>query len=747
MDKIKFPLDVNGYHFTSWKDAAEQLSYSEGSVIRSRYKRLKDTHTVEEIFVPKGHDSLFPLDVNGYHFTSWKDTAKQLGYTTSTFKYYYEQMKDTHTLEEIFVPRVEKETFFPLDINGYHFTSWKDAGLQLGYSSMNYRYHQMKDTHTLEEIFVPKGHDSLFPLDVNGYHFVSWMDASKQLGYVSINARYNKMKDTHTLEEIFVPKVVIVDIFPLDVNGYHFKNWSDASRQLGYDYVGSMQERYYRKKDTHTLEEIFVPKGHDSFFPLDVNGYHFTSWVDASKQLNYYAFGASLKNRYDTMKDTHTLEEIFVPKGHDSFFPLDVNGYHFTSWKDAGLQLGYSEGGINNRYKRMLKNGYTLEDIFVPFGHGSLFPLDVNGYHFTSWKDVSDKLGYATDTIQKYYNSKKDTHSLEEIFIPNDREYLFPLDVNGYHFKNWRDASKQLGYHSIVSRYNRMKDTHSLEEIFVPKPIKTIFPLDVNGYHFISWADASEQLGYLGNSSMHTRYTQMKDTHTLEEIFVPKVEKETIFPLDVNGYYFTSWSDAARQLGYTCTKSYEVLQSNYNRMKDTHSLEEIFVPKVEKEAIFPLDVNGYYFTSWSDAAEQLEYSKSGIKGRYRKMKDTHSLEEIFVPKVEKEYTTEIFPLDINGYHFTSWVNASLQLIGNKSGSKRLLHRFNTGYPLMEVFGFSLHILEHDGTKINEYLTCNFKISDNLYKCTNKKTGLFELHTYDELNDMWRKFKGIKIVKE
>ena len=209
----------------------------------------------------------------------------------------------------------------------------------------------------------------------------------------------------------------------------------------------------------------------------------------------------------------------------------------------------------------------------------------------------------------------------------------------------------------------------------------------MNGYHFESWRDANRQLGYLvGGLELHKLYDRMKDTHSLEEIFVPKYERKTFFPLDVNGYHFIHWSDTAKQLGYSEGKQ---VKQRYDRMKDTHSLEEIFVPKEEKETIFPLDLNGYHFTSWVDAARQLGYANPGV----------------------------------------------------------LNERYISGWSLMETFGFSLHLLDDKRTIITPLLFSKYKISDNLYKCKNKETGLLELHTYEELNEIWREFKGVKIVKE
>ena len=427
-------------------------------------------------------------------------------------------------------------------------------------------------------------------------------------------------------------------------------------------------------------------------------------------------------------------------------FPLDVNGYHFTSWKDAAEQLGYNDSrSLSDKYSRM-KDTHSLEEIFIPNVKKSIFPLDVNGYHFTGWKDASKQLSYfSKDGMRGRYYRMKDTHSLEEIFIPNSKEKVkkpeFPLDINGYHFTSWCDATKQLGYNdsrSLSFRYSRMKDTHSLEEIFIPNvKLNTIFPLDVNGYHFTSWADTAKQLGYTYDGIID-RYSRMKDTHSLEEICVPNAKLDTIFPLDVNGYHFTSWEDASEQLGYIS------MNARYHYMKDTYSLDEIFVPSDKKESIFPLDVNGYHFTSWKDSAEQLGYGcRSSLCNRYNRMKDNYSLDEIFIPKVEREYSEKIFPLDICGYHFISWTDAEIQL---KCDRVVLMRRYRKGYTLMEVFGFSIIINKRKVTKINEYLTCYSKISDNLYKCKNKKIGLYESYTYEELNDMWRKYHNVKIVK-
>jgi len=431
----------------------------------------------------------------------------------------------------------------------------------------------------------------------------------------------------------------------------------------------------------------------DTIFPLDVNGYYFVNWSDAGRQLGYKC-GTSMKLRYEKMKDTHSLEEIFVARVvEDSIFPLDVNGYHFMHWTDAGRQLGYISG----------------------------------------------------KSIESLYNKMKDTHSLEEIFVPKVVEdSIFPLDVNGYHFTKWKDVGKQLGYRSgqpIKRRYEKMKDTHTLEEIFVPKGYGTLFPLDINGYHFISWNDAGKQLGYGDGTSMMKRYEKMKDTHTLEEIFVARVVEDSIFPIDVNGYHFMHWADAGRQLGYRCGLS---IKNRYNKMKDTHPLEEIFVPKVVEDSIFPLDVNGYHFTNWTDAGNQLGYYKANaIKVYYEKMKDTHSLEEIFVPKVIKK---TIFPLNICGYCFTSWKDIGLQL-GCENIRLFKIRYYNGGWSLKESLGFSIHIQDKKPTQVTDNLTCQIKISNNLYKCKNKNTGLFELHTYEELNEMWRKYNGVKIVKE
>ena len=638
------------------------------------------------------------------------------------------------------------EITFPLDVNGYHFTSWEDANEKLGYvyNYMKSRYAAMKDTHTLEEIFVHKPIYGIeFPLDVNGYHFENWRDAGKQLGYANgqyIKIIFDSMKDTHTLEEIFVPRIKKETIFPLDVNGYHFESWTDADKKLGYK-SAYIKSRYTRMKDSHTLEEIFVPAGYGKLFPLDVNGYHFTNWGNAKKVLGYETT-ETLKTRYEMMKDNFSLEEIFVTS-ESLLFPLDVNGYHFTSWEHATSTLKY-QGIYTLKHKYYsMKDTHPLEDIFTIDDSTSIFPLDVNGYHFTSWKDVGRKLNRSGQYLMKIYIEKKDTHTLEEIFVPKSKDTIFPLDVNGYHFTSWTNASIRLKYPSTAelrNRYESMKNEYSLEEIFIKKlsDEETIFPLDVNGYHFESWADADEQLGYICKGGVYGKYRRNKDKLSLEEIFVPKQQKKTIFPLDVNGYHFESWEDASKQLGYA---GGPVMYNIYKRKRDTNTLEEIFVPRFINK-IFPLDVNGYHFESWEDAAKLLGYTSTSIYYRYRCMKYTNTLEEIFVPKEEKK---TIFPLDVNGYHFESWEDAAVQL-GNKLSPFTYNFRYRDGFNIMQTFGFSLFI-GNRAISINDTIICQCKISDNLYRCKNRKTKLYELHTYDELNAMWRKFKGIKIVKE
>jgi hypothetical protein len=274
-------------------------------------------------------------------------------------------------------------------------------------------------------------------------------------------------------------------------------------------------------------------------------------------------------------------------------------------------------------------------------------------------------------------------------------EIEFPIDINGYHFISWADSSRQLGYASsgaITNRYHSMKDTHSLEEIFTPKNMsfaEMLFPMDINGYHFVSWKDANDQLGYGFKKypyGIYLRYSRMKDTHTLEEIFVPM---KCLFPLDVNGYYLTSWINAAEQLGYS---TWESLRGRYNRFRDECTLEEIFIPKdltIQSHSkhinddMFPLNTNGYYLISWEDAAKQLGYKNANsMKSKYYILKDNVPLEKIFTPKQNSDRSRDLFPIDINGYHFVSWRDACRQL-GEKNAGV-FMGKYYKNYPLMEV---------------------------------------------------------------
>jgi len=154
------------------------------------------------------------------------------------------------------------------------------------------------------------------------------------------------------------------------------------------------------------------------------------------------------------------------------------------------------------------------------------------------------------------------------------------------------------------------------------------------------------------------------------------------------------------------------------------------------EITFPLDINGYHFESWADASRQLDISYNTLYKRYRK---GWPLEEVFGFKEHQIATiNELFPLDINGYHFESWADAERQL---NIPYNTLIKRYDNGWSLEEVFGFKLRITQN--FKINN-MKFNKRIGENLYVFIDTNTKAKKIFTFDQINEMWLNEKGVNI---
>ena len=234
---------------------------------------------------------------------------------------------------------------------------------------------------------------------------------------------------------------------------------------------------------------------------------------------------------------------IHLKKTHHSAKPININGVHYATRREAANALGLSESGLSKRLKR---GGLNKIDRPLNTLTNSIYPVTIDNQKFYSNAELARYLNVGSGTIGRKLRMLIDRN------LPITKENLLMFEkyrmtevINGKVYHHWQDISNdyQIGLPMLHKRQGQ--GLHGNDLVKPVKHRQKSQPVTIDGVQYKNLKHAADQL-HIPYQNLYYRYQKyQKGEMTEAELLQTKHISTRRYHVTINGKVYNQLKDVA----------------------------------------------------------------------------------------------------------------------------------------------------------------------------------------------------------
>lgn len=204
----------------------------------------------------------------------------------------------------------------------------------------------------------------------------------------------------------------------------------------------------------------------------------------------------------------------YLKKTHHSAKPIDINGIHYATRREAANALGLSESGLSKRLKR---DGLNKIDRPINTFINNIYPVTIDNQQFYSNAELAKYLNISDGTISRKLQTliNRNLPITKENILMFEK-YRMTEVIHGKVYHHWKDISND--YHIGLPMLHK-RQSQGLHGNDLVKPVKKRSkskPVTIKGVRYKNLKRAAYLL-HIPYQNLHYRYQKYKNGEMTED--------------------------------------------------------------------------------------------------------------------------------------------------------------------------------------------------------------------------------------
>lgn len=232
-----------------------------------------------------------------------------------------------------------------------------------------------------------------------------------------------------------------------------------------------------------------------------------------------------------------------LQKPHHSAKPININGVHYATRREAAKALGLSESGLSKRLKR---GGLNKIDRPLNTLTNNIYPVTIDNQQFYSNAELAKYLNISSQTISRKLQMLIDRN------LPITKENILMIEkhrmtevINGKVYHHWQDISDdyQIGLPMLHKRQGQ--GLHGNDLVKPVKYRRKSQPVTINGIQYENLKRAADRL-QIPYQNFYYRYQKYQNGEMTEaELLQTKHIGTRRYHVTINGKVYNQLKDVA----------------------------------------------------------------------------------------------------------------------------------------------------------------------------------------------------------